>query len=101
MRYKTNKLKKLEKGRYSLLTDNLEKCYMCPNPKSDLHELIGGSNRLNSIRYGLVIPLCRTCHRIATSDPKVCKAHKRLGQEVFEANYDLDFISIFHRNYKD
>lgn len=100
MKKKSNKLRKLENNRYSLLIDNLEKCYMCPNPKSDLHELIGGSNRLNSIRYGLVIPLCRTCHRIATDDPKVVLQNKKLGQETFEKYYDDDFVSIFHRNYK-
>ncbi len=35
---KSKKLAKLEKDRFSILTNNLEKCYFCNNKKMELHE---------------------------------------------------------------
>ena len=48
----TNKQKQLEKNRYSIFTNNLNKCYYCGkhNIKLDLHEVYGGSNRTRSIK---------------------------------------------------
>lgn len=60
---KSNKLKKLEANRYSILTNNLKVCYICNKKrKDDLHEIFGGSNRQKSMQWGLVIPICRKCH---------------------------------------
>lgn len=42
---KSNKLSKLEKKRFSILTDDLEHCFICKErdesliPKDDLHEI--------------------------------------------------------------
>lgn len=36
---KTSKLQKLEKNRFSILTNNLEKCYICGKNKDDLNEV--------------------------------------------------------------
>lgn len=38
IRKKSNKLVKLEKNRFSIITNNLEKCYFCSNKKMELHE---------------------------------------------------------------
>lgn len=35
---KSNKLAKLEKNRFSIITNNLDKCYFCNNKKMELHE---------------------------------------------------------------
>ena len=36
---KTSKLQKLEKNRFSILTNNLEQCYICGKSKDDLNEV--------------------------------------------------------------
>ena len=65
---KSNKLAKLERNRFSILTDDLEHCYICKTmklkqvKKEDLHEIFRGRNRQICMRYGFVAPLCRQCH---------------------------------------
>ena len=65
---KSSKLAKLERNRFSILTDDLEHCYICKRifeqiiPKDDLHEIFGGRNRQISMKMGWVAPLCRTHH---------------------------------------
>ena len=65
---KSNKLAKLERNRFSILTDDLDHCYICKKFKfkevkrDDLHEIFGGRNRQICMRYGFVAPLCRQCH---------------------------------------
>ena len=39
---KTSKLQKLEKNRFSILTNNLEQCYFCGKRKDDLNEVFNG-----------------------------------------------------------
>ena len=65
---KTSKQMKLEKSRYSILTDDLEHCYICRFQgkkvlRDDLHEVYGAANRKRSILNGLVVPLCRKHHQ--------------------------------------
>lgn len=38
IKQKSSKLAKLEKNRFSILTNDLEKCYFCNNKKMELHE---------------------------------------------------------------
>ena len=65
---KSNKLAKLERNRFSILTEDLNHCYICKTmklkevPKDDLHEIFPGRNRQICMRYGFVAPLCRQCH---------------------------------------
>ena len=97
---KTDKLIKMERERYSLFTEDLTHCYMCGGKKEHLHELIFGSNRLNSIKYGLVIPICSKCHRESHKNAKLQYIWKAKAQIMFEKAYpDLDFIKIFGKNY--
>ena len=59
----SNKQRKLEAKRFSIITDNLSVCYICDQKKKrDLNEVFGGSNRSKSIEWGLVIPICGDCH---------------------------------------
>lgn len=63
MKNKSKKLAKLEKIRFSVFTDNMNKCYICDSIRNiHIHELIAGRNRINSIKYGFTIPLCDFCH---------------------------------------
>ena len=101
MRYKTYKLQKLEKTRKeSLFTQDMDHCYLCGLPKDDIHEIYQGKNRLNSIRYNLVIPLCRNCHSNLHNNYDLINTLRKQGQILFEQNYDIDFVSIFYKNYK-
>ena len=65
---KSNKLAKLERNRFSILTEDLDHCYICKTMKlrevsrQDLHEIYPGRNRKICMRYGFVAPLCRECH---------------------------------------
>lgn len=97
---KTNKLIKLEKERFSIFTDDLSHCILCGKKKEHLHEVIFGSNRLNSIKYGIVIPLCSKCHLECHKNSQLQRVWKVKAQIMFEKTYpNLDFIKIFGRNY--
>lgn len=87
---------KLERNRFSIFTDNLDKCYFCNKPKDDLHELLGGRNRNNSMRYGLVLPVCREHHNEIQHSMK----YKKMAQKKFQEVYpEVDFVDIFKINY--
>lgn len=99
---RTNKQVKLEKSRYSIITDDLEYCYICTErgikgiPRDDLHEVYGGSNRKRSIENGLVVPLCRECHQ----DIYILNWLKRFLQLEYEENHSRDdFINLIGKSY--
>ena len=101
LKQRTNKLNKLERNRFSLFTDDLEHCIICGGKKDNLHEVIFGSNRLNSIKYGLVIPVCYKHHLECHKNSQLQHVWKVKAQIDFEKLYpDLDFVKIFGRNYK-
>lgn len=97
---KSNKLANLEKNRFSIVTNNFEKCYFCSNKKQDWHELIEGKNRQVSMKYGLIIPICRKCHTKVTNDKTLQEKLHEVGQKVFEKHYKKEnFIKVFGKNY--
>ena len=98
---KTPKLIKLEKDRFSIFTDDLDHCIICGKRKDNLHEVIFGSNRLNSIKYGIVIPLCYKHHLECHKNSQLQRIWKQQAQIEFEKHYsNLDFTKIFGKNYK-
>ena len=101
LRSKSNKLAKLERNRKSVFTDDLEHCILCGKKKNDLHEIFGGRNRLNSIKYNLVLPLCRECHSLNQNNPFFNDHWHKIGQEYFECNIGSrnEFLKVFRRNY--
>lgn len=63
MHNKSKKLTKLEKNRYSVFSNDTERCYLCGSTyKLTWHEIYAGKNRQNSMRYGLCLRLCLNCH---------------------------------------
>lgn len=59
-----------------------------------------GRNRANSIKYGLVIPLCQNCHTEMHKNKEWQDYWHEKGQQAFMASYsDLDFMEIFKINY--
>lgn len=102
MKRKSYKITKLEKNRYSIVTDDLETCYLCGMPKDHLHEVFFGNNRINSMRYGCVIPLCAACHDKIHQDIQIDLEMKKRLERAFIEVYECDieyFIKIFHINY--
>lgn len=101
MKQKSKKLAKLEKNRFSVFTNNLDKCYSCPNKKNHLHEVFAGRNRQNSMKYGFVLPLCNSCHSKYQNDLLFNHKWYRMCQKHFETNIGTreEFISIFRKNW--
>ena len=102
LKTRTKKQSKLERNRFSILTNDLEHCIICGAKKDHLHEIFFGRNRANSIKYGLVIPLC-SLHHIEMHKNKEWQeywhiiAQKRF-MEYYHKSSD-DFIGIFKINY--
>lgn len=42
---------------------NLDKNFLCGHKKDNPHEVYEGHNRINSMKYGCVMPLCFNHHR--------------------------------------
>ncbi len=102
MKKKSSKLTKLERNRFSLFTDNMSKCYFCPNKKDHTHEIFCGRNRQNSMRYGLCLPICESCHRKYQNDSVFNEEWHIKGQLKFIEVYpNLRFEDIFRINYLD
>ena len=102
--HKSSKITKLERNRTSIFTDDLKHCIICGNEKDNLHEIIYGRNRLNSMKYGFVIPLCFDHHvgnRGIHSNRDLDLFYRKECQKYFEENIGdrLDFIRIFGQNY--
>lgn len=97
---KSSKLAKLEKNRFSIITKDLEHCYLCGNKKQELHELVEGKNRQASMKYGLVIPICRKCHNLVTNDRTLQEKLHKVAQKEFKKHYKTEnFVQIFRKNY--
>lgn len=96
MKQKSNKLVQKEKKRFSILTNNLEKCYFCSNKKMELHEAFRGRNRQKSMEWGLVVPICRKCHSKITNDKEFSKILETKAKNVFIKKYSKEkFIEEF------
>jgi hypothetical protein len=92
----SKKRAKLERERYSVFTNDLTRCVECQKTKNDLHECIGGKNILNSMKHGLVVPLCRLCH----DNKETLLKWKIKAQKYFVKKFGHDeFIKIFKIDY--
>ena len=98
-----SKITRLERMRFSILTNDLTKCFLCGRPKEHLHEIFYGKNRVNSMKWGCVAPLCHNCHvgnNGVHFNKEVDITLKQICQKKFIEVYpEIDFLSIFHKNY--
>lgn len=101
MKSKSSKLTKLEKNRFSLFTNNKNKCMFChATTKLTWHEIFRGRNRQNSMKYGLCLRMCLKCHERYQEDSTFNDLWHKKGQVKFSKTYpDLNFIDIFKINY--
>ena len=98
-----SKITRLERMRFSILTEDLDHCYICGAIKHSIHEIYFGKNRVNSMKWGCCVPLCLN-HHIGRdgvhNNIEVDIMLKRLCQLQFEKTYpDINFLDIFHKNY--
>lgn len=84
----------MEKQRQSIFTTDLKTCIENKDHKGhiDLHEIYEGKNRFNSMKYAMVIPVCRTCHQ----DDRIIKKWQVIGRKEFIKKYSEElFIKEF------
>ncbi len=98
---KSAKLSKLERNRFSLFSNDTEHCIICGSTyQLTWHEIFEGRNRSNSMRYGLCLRICLSCHRLKQNDAVFNELWHKKGQAMFTKTYpDLDFNKIFMKNY--
>lgn len=108
---RTSKQTKLERDRYSIITEDLKTCAECgkKNCNINLHEIFYGTGKRKlSIKYGLLIPLCSDkCHDQVNStgihfDSVMRHKWHKIGQRKAMEHYKWDkeeFIKVFGRNY--
>lgn len=100
MKQKSSKLRKLENNRYSILTNDLTRCYICKKPKEDIHEIYGGANRKVSMANGFCVPLCRNCHFKVTNDNALALELKQICQTKYEETHTREeWFGLIGRNY--
>lgn len=99
---KSKKQKTLEDSRYSIIQENLSKCFFCNNKAEDWHEMLKGRNRKKCIKWGLAIRICRICHEKTEKDNNFYRESRKVAQKKWKEYYnknDEDFIKEFGNNY--
>lgn len=102
MKKKTNKLRNLERNRFSVFYEDLSVCMNCGSSyRMTKHEIYEGRNRINSMKYGFVLPLCMGCHQELQDNKLFDNFWKKKSQRYFEQHIGTreEFIKIFRRNY--
>lgn len=102
MRVKSKELAKLERNRYSVFTDNKDKCMFC-NATTNLswHEIYAGRNRQNSMEDGFCLRMCLLCHEEKQENAQFNEFWHREAQLYFEQNIGdrKQFLARYRRNY--
>ncbi len=99
---KTKALKKKESKRFSIIQEDMSVCFFCGNEAESIHELIGGINRLKSIKWGLCVGACIHCHRLVEDKQKIKQKYQIIGQKAFIAKYGKElFIKEFGQDYTE
>lgn len=100
MKNKSSKLRHLESKRYSILTNDLEHCYICGLKEVDIHEIYGGCNRKVSMSNGLCIPVCRMHHKMITLNASASFELKKLCQQKYEETHTRqEWFRLIGKNY--
>lgn len=85
----------------SIITED-DRCYICHRPASDIHHCVGGRFRKLSDKYGLTVPLCRSCHNNVHTSAKDALHLKQIAQKTFDEKYGAgEFMKVFGVNFLD
>lgn len=86
----------------SIMTDDLEHCFLCGRSPVQFHHIFGCPYRNKSTEDELFIPLCWECHLKVHNEPSQQLNYKlkRYGQWEFEELYGHDeFMKHYGKNY--
>ena len=88
----------------SIVTDDLEHCYICQDTNVAIHHVFGGSYRDKSTKYGCTVALCPDHHTNTfysvhqNNDLNIY--FKRLAQKKFEELYGHElYMKEFKKNW--
>jgi len=101
LKSRTNRQAKREKERFSIIYRDLTKCCNCGSKTGiEKNEVFEGSYRQTSIRYGMVCPLCETCHTQFHNDIMFNLFYKVMFEKEFLKTHSKEeFIKIFGQDY--
>ena len=104
MKNKSNKLTKLERNRFSVFTDDINKCMFCPaTTNRTWHEIYCGRNRQNSMEDGFCLRMCLLCHEKKQEDSQFNEFWHHKAQLWYESIIGSreQFLARYRRNYLD
>jgi len=89
-----------DRKRFSIITSDMDHCYICGRDRHHLHEVFHGPSRQVSKDWGMVVPLCWRCHNRIHNSQGEDEELKKTAQRIFEGEYGHDqFMAVFHKNY--
>lgn len=87
----------------SIITNDLEHCFVCGRPFPQYHHCINGANKKKAEQYGLIIPLCMNHHTGAEgvhTKPEKMLACRQMAQKKFEETHSREeWIEEFGKSY--
>lgn len=89
----------------SIICDYDDHCFLCGSYRDiEIHHVMGGANRKLSDKYGLIIPLCHSCHNEpphgAHFNVETMNYLKGVAQTEFEHLFSHEeWMDIFGKNY--
>lgn len=88
----------------SIMTDDLDHCYFCPRARQHIHHIMNAANKKKSEKYGLLLPVCFSCHSKIHDNPLTEElnmlAVRQMGQRRFEELYSKElWMKEFGKNY--
>lgn len=88
---------------FSILTDDMEHCFLCGVENPQIHHIMNGANKTKSEKYGLLVPLCMTHHTgmfgVHTNPQRMLNMRKA-GQRAFEHYHEHElWMKEFGKNY--
>ena len=92
---------------FTIIADDTDGCYLCGSYRMiEWPHIFGASNRKKSTQYGLVVPLCRSCHNEPPNgvhhNANTNRRLKTTAQQKAMEHYGWDvdtFRSKFGKNY--
>lgn len=91
----------------SIITDNLEQCYICKRKPVEIHHIVFGvANRDLSDKFGLIVPLCREHHQDGAEavhrNKNANLYFKRLAKKQFEKHFpQYNFTEVFGKDWSE
>lgn len=93
----------------SILTEDMEHCYLCGREREAIHHIYHGTAlRKISDKHGFIVPLCANCHNLSSKSVHLDKDQvkdielKENCQKKFEETHSREeFMRIIGRNYLD